>query len=140
VRLESSLLDLLMAAAERRLETAESPTWRPGTSVTVVMASEGYPGPVEKGRPIRGLEAAARLEGVEVFHAATKLVDGVVLSDGGRTLAVTATGESLAKAKLLAYTAVREIRWQGAWCRKDISDKAMAHEAAAVRAAVEDLA
>ena len=138
VRLESSLLDLLMAAAERRLETAEPPTWRPGASVTVVMASEGYPGPVEKGRPIRGLEAAARLDGVEVFHAATKLVDGVVLSDGGRTLAVTATGESLAKAKLLAYTAVREIRWQGAWCRKDISDRAMAHEAAAVRDAVED--
>jgi len=138
VRLESSLLDLLMAAVDRRLETAEAPTWRPGASVTVVMASEGYPGPVEKGRPIRGLDAAARIEGVEVFHAATRLSDGVVLSDGGRTLAVTATGETLAKAKLLAYTAVREIRWQGAWCRKDISDKAMAHEAAAVRSAAEE--
>ena len=53
------------------------------------------------------------------------------LSDGGRTLAVTAVAESLAKAKLKAYTAVKEIRWQGAWCRKDISDKAMAYELAA---------
>ena len=72
-----------------------------------------------------------RSEGVEVFHAATKLVDGTALSDGGRTLAVTAVAESLAKAKLKAYTAVKEIRWQGAWCRKDISDKAMAYELAA---------
>ena len=131
VRLESSLLDLLDAAADRRLETVEPPSWRDGASVTVVMASEGYPGPVEKGQPIRGLEAAGKVEGVEVFHAATKLVDGAVVSDGGRTLAVTAVAESLAKAKLQAYTAVREIRWQGAWCRKDISDKAMAHELAA---------
>ena len=71
---------------------------------------------------------------MQVFHAATKLADGAVVSDGGRTLAVTAVGESLAKAKLLAYTAVREIRWQGAWCRKDISDKAMAYELAAPEA------
>ncbi len=135
VRLESSLLELLDAVADRRLETVEPPVWREGASVTVVMASEGYPGPVEKGRPIRGLDEAARTEGVEVFHAATKLVDGTVHSDGGRTLAVTAVGDSLAKAKLLAYTAVKEIRWQGAWCRKDISDKGLAQEAAAVRTA-----
>jgi len=134
VRLESSLLDLLDAAADRRLEAVEPPTWREGASVTVVMASEGYPGPVEKGRPIRGLEAAAQVEGVEVFHAATKLVDGTVVSDGGRTLAVTAVADSLAKAKLQAYTAVRQIRWPGAWCRKDISDKAMAYELAAPQA------
>jgi phosphoribosylamine--glycine ligase len=128
VRLESSLLDLLDATADRRLETVEPPIWRDGASVTVVMAAEGYPGPVEKGRPIRGLEAAAAIEGVQVFHAATKLVDGAVLCDGGRTLAVTAVGDSLPRAKLLAYTAVKEIRWPGAWCRKDISDKALAFE------------
>ena len=131
VRLESSLLDLLDATADRRLETVEPPIWRDGASVTVVMAAEGYPGPVEKGRPIRGLEAAAAIEGVQVFHAATKLVDGAVLCDGGRTLAVTAVGDSLPRAKLLAYTAVKEIRWPGAWCRKDISDKALAFELSA---------
>ena len=132
VLFESSLLDLLDAVADRRLEAVEPPVWRPGASVTVVMASEGYPGPVEKGRTIRGLEAAAALPGVEVFHAATKLgADGSVLADGGRTLAVTAVGDSLARAKLLAYSGVREIRWPGAWCRKDISDKATAFELAA---------
>ncbi|MEI6240170.1 MAG: phosphoribosylamine--glycine ligase [Planctomycetia bacterium] len=131
VLLESSLLDMLDAVADRRLETVEPPAWRSGASVTVVMASEGYPGPVEKGRVIRGLAAADALPGVEVFHAATKLgADGSVLSDGGRTLAVTAVGDSLARAKLLAYSGVKEIRWPGAWCRKDISDKATAHELA----------
>ncbi|MFM8497590.1 MAG: phosphoribosylamine--glycine ligase [Planctomycetia bacterium] len=134
VLLESSLLDLLDAVADRRLETVEQPVWRPGASVTVVMASEGYPGAVEKGRPIRGIETADSLPGVEVFHAATKLAaDGSVLSDGGRTLAVTAVGDSLARAKLLAYSGVKEIRWPGAWCRKDISDKATAFELAAAR-------
>jgi phosphoribosylamine--glycine ligase len=134
VRLESSLLELLDAAADRRLDTVEPPRWREGSSVTVVMASEGYPGPVAKGRPIRGLEAAAAVEGVEVFHAATALADGAVVSDGGRVLAVTAVGDTLARAKLQAYSAVREIRWQGAWCRKDISDKALAFERAAAAA------
>ena len=135
---ESSLLDLLDAVADRRLESVEPPVWRTGASVTVVMASEGYPGPVEKGRVIRGLEAAAALPGVGVFHAATKLgADGSVLADGGRTLAVTAVGDSLARAKLLAYSGVREIRWPGAWCRKDISDKATTFElASSARAAV----
>jgi phosphoribosylamine--glycine ligase len=138
VLFESSLLDLLDAVADRRLESVEPPVWRTGASVTVVMASEGYPGPVEKGRVIRGLEAAAALPGVEVFHAATKLgADGSVLADGGRTLAVTAVGDSLARAKLLAYSGVREIRWPGAWCRKDISDKATTFElASSARAAV----
>jgi phosphoribosylamine--glycine ligase len=92
------------------------------------MASEGYPGAVQKGRAIRGLDAAAKVPDVEVFHAATRTADGSVQSDGGRVLAVTAVGPSLARAKLQAYSAVKEIRWLGAWCRKDISDKGLAHE------------
>jgi phosphoribosylamine--glycine ligase len=128
VRLESSLLELLDAAVDRRLETVEPPRWRDGASVTVVMAAEGYPGPVVKGHEIRGLDAAARLPDVQVFHAATRSAAGGVVSDGGRVLAVTACGGSLARAKLQAYTAVREIRWQGAWCRKDISDKGLVRE------------
>ncbi len=89
------------------------------------MASEGYPGPYEKGRPIRGLEEAAALPDVKVFHSGTKLVDGQVVTAGGRVLAVTALGTSFSAAKLQAYTAVKCIRWPGAWCRKDISDKAL---------------
>jgi phosphoribosylamine--glycine ligase len=128
VRLDSSLLDLLDAATDRQLDTAELPRWKEGASVTVIMASEGYPGPVAKGRPIRGLDTANAHAGVEVFHAATRVSDGSVVTDGGRVLAVTAVDESLAKAKLLAYTGVRAIRWQGAWCRKDIADKGLRHE------------
>ncbi len=127
-RLDSSLLELLDATADRRLHEVQPPIWRDGASVTVVMASAGYPGSVEKGRPIRGLDAAARVPDVQVFHAATRAVDGGVVNDGGRVLAVTATGTSLARAKLQAYTAVKEIRWPGAWCRKDISDKGLLRE------------
>jgi phosphoribosylamine--glycine ligase len=136
VRLDSSLLDLLDAAVDRRLDAAPPPAWRDGASVTVVMAAEGYPGAVERGRPITGLEAAGRVPGVQVFHAATRLDGGRVVTDGGRVLAVTALGATLAGAKLQAYTAVKEIRWPGAWCRKDIADKGLrrSHELLAAEA------
>ena len=89
------------------------------------MASEGYPGSYENGRIITGLDRAAAIEGVKVFHGGTKLVDGQVVTDGGRVLGVTAMGPTISSAKLKAYQAVKEIRWPGAWCRKDISDKAL---------------
>ncbi len=126
--MESSLLDLLDATADRTLDACPPPRWRDGAAVSVVMASEGYPGPVAKGQPIRGLEAAAGLANVQVFHAATSTVDGAIVANGGRVLAVTGLGSSLARAKLQAYTAVKQIRWAGAWCRKDISDKGLSRE------------
>jgi phosphoribosylamine--glycine ligase len=137
-RLDSSLLDLLDAAADRRLDEVEPPTWRPGASVTVVMAAEGYPAAVEKGRPIRGLEAAAAVEGVTVFHAATRTTEAGTVTDGGRVLAVTATAPTLARAKLQAYTGVKEIRWPGAWCRKDIADKGLHRERELAATAAEE--
>jgi len=128
VRLDSSLLELLDAAVDRRLDSVTPPAWRDGASVTVVMAAEGYPGPVAKGRPIRGLAAAGAIEGVEVFHAATQRAGDEIVTAGGRVLAVTAADSSLARAKLRAYTAVKEIRWPGGWCRKDIGDKGLRRE------------
>ena len=128
--LDSSLVDLFDAAVDRRLHEVAPPRWRDAASVTVVMAAEGYPGPVEKGRPITGLDAAGALEDVQVFHAATRLEAGRVVTDGGRVLAVTAQAPTLARAKLRAYTAVREIRWPGGWCRKDIADKGLDRERA----------
>jgi phosphoribosylamine--glycine ligase len=128
VRLDSSLLDLLDAAAAGRLDELEPPTWRSEASVTVVMAAEGYPGPTAAGRPIRGLAEAGRLPGVQVFHAATRQGTAGPETSGGRVLAVTALGPTLGKAKLQAYAAVREIRWPGAWCRKDIADKGLSRE------------
>jgi phosphoribosylamine--glycine ligase len=102
------------------------------------MAAEGYPGAVEKGRPIRGLEAAAAVEGVQVFHAATRTAETGVVTDGGRVLAVTAAAPTLARAKLQAYTGVRAIRWPGAWCRKDIADKGLRRERELAAAVVEE--
>jgi phosphoribosylamine--glycine ligase len=125
MRLQSDLVDLLEATVDGKLDEIAPPVWDPRPAVSVVMASEGYPGDYEKGRVIRGLEEAAALPDVKVFHSGTQLVDGQVVTAGGRVLAVTALGNSISAAKLQAYTAVKCIRWPGAWCRKDISDKAL---------------
>jgi len=125
MRLQSDLVEVMEATIDGRLEEIPPLRWDPRPSVCVVMASEGYPGEYETGRPIRGLEEAGAVQDVKVFHSGTKLVDGQVVTAGGRVLAVTALGNTIAAAKLQAYTAVKCIRWPGAWCRKDIADKAM---------------
>jgi phosphoribosylamine--glycine ligase len=126
MRLQSDLLDLLEATVDGKLHELDTPQWDPRPAVGVVMASAGYPGDYESGFPIRGLEQAAELPDVKVFHSGTKLEGTDIVNHGGRVLTVTALGESIAEAKLRAYSAVKLIRWQGAWCRKDISDKALA--------------
>lgn len=126
MRLKTDFFELLNATVDRRLSEIGSLEWDERPSVCVVMASEGYPGDYEKGKPIRGLQEAAKLEDVKVFHAGTKLgSDEVPVTSGGRVLGVTALGDSVAAAKLQAYKAVKCIRWDGAWCRKDIADKAI---------------
>jgi phosphoribosylamine--glycine ligase len=125
MRLESDLVDILEATADGRLAEARPLKWDPRPAVCVVMASEGYPGDYTKGHVIRGLTEAAAVPDAKVFHAGTQLRDGQTLTSGGRVLGVTAIGSSIAAAKLQAYTAVKCIRWDGAWCRKDISDKAL---------------
>lgn len=126
MRLKSDLLDLLEATVDGRLDAIEPLVWDPRPAVCVVMASEGYPGKYQTGRPIRGLEQAAKVPDVKVFHAGTATAAGQVITNGGRVLGVTALGSNVAAAKLQAYTAVKAIRWDGAWCRKDISDRAIA--------------
>lgn len=125
MRLQSDLFDVLEAAADGRLSELEPLQWdeRPGTCV--VMASEGYPGSYDKGHEISGIDNADALKDVKVFHAGTTIADGQVLTNGGRVLGVTALGSTISQAKLNAYSGVKEIRWRGAWCRKDISDKAL---------------
>jgi phosphoribosylamine--glycine ligase len=128
MRLTSDLAQILLAAAEHRLEEVEPLEWDPRPSICVVMASEGYPASYEKGRPIAGLDSAAQLEDVKVFHAGTKIANGKVTNNGGRVLGVTALGDDLAAAKAKAHEAVNRINWDGSWFRNDISDKAASSE------------
>ena len=124
MRLKTDLVDVLEATVEGRLGELDGLDWDERPSICVVMASEGYPNSYEKGHEITGLDAADEIEGVKVFHAGTSEANGKVVNSGGRVLGVTAIGTSISDAKLQAYKGVKEIRWQGAWCRKDISDKA----------------
>jgi phosphoribosylamine--glycine ligase len=125
MRLKSDIVDLFDAVIDGRLDQIDLPEWDERPSVCVVMASEGYPGKYKSGLPIRGLKEAAQVPDVKVFHAGTTLSNNQVVTQGGRVLGVTAIGSSISAAKLQAYTAVKAIRWDGAWCRKDISDKAV---------------
>lgn len=125
MRLKSDLVEVIDAALSGRLEDLGGLEWDPRPAVCVVMASEGYPGSYDRGKPIRGLSEAAKLADVKVFHAGTATLDGDVVTNGGRVLGVTALGESISDAKRRAYEGVKCIRWDGAWCRKDISDKAI---------------
>ncbi len=124
MRLKTDLAELLLAAATGKLEEFSSLEWDERAAVCVVMASAGYPGSYRKGKPIRGIADADALPDTKVFHAGTMLAVQETVNDGGRVLGVTALGETIAAAKLRAYQAVKCIRWDGAWCRKDISDKA----------------
>ncbi|MAI34801.1 MAG: phosphoribosylamine--glycine ligase [Planctomycetaceae bacterium TMED240] len=125
MRLKSDLFEVLEAAAEGRLGEIGPLEWDERPCTCVVMASEGYPGDYDKGREISGLANADALEDVKVFHAGTEISEGQVVTNGGRVLGVTAMGNTISQAKLNAYSGVKEIRWRGAWCRKDISDKAL---------------
>ncbi|MBI2481797.1 MAG: phosphoribosylamine--glycine ligase [Planctomycetia bacterium] len=125
MRLKSDIVDVIDATVSGELDKFGGLEWDTRPSVCVVMASEGYPGSYERGKPIRGLADAAKLPDVKVFHAGTATLDGQVVTNGGRVLGVTAMGDSISDAKRRAYEAVKCIRWEGAWCRKDISDKAV---------------
>ena len=123
--LESDLAEILLACVEGRLESAEV-RFSPRASMTVVMASGGYPGAYATGLPITGLDAAGKLDAVAVFHAGTKLgPDGETLTAGGRVLSVTATGETLQEARDRAYAAVERIHFEGATVRPDIGWRAL---------------
>ena len=125
MRLKTDLLDIFNAVVDGRLHEIGPLEWDARAAVCVVMASKGYPERYEKGFPIRGLEEAQSVPGTKVFHAGTAIAEsGDIISNGGRVLGVTGLGDTVSEAKLAAYTAVRCIRWDGAWCRKDISDKA----------------
>lgn len=124
-RLESDLLDLILATIEGRLDL-ETPSWSRKAALTVVMAAKGYPGTPETGSEIRNVENAANMNHVTVYHAGTaRRDDGALVAKGGRVLAVTAQGTTIADAQTRAYDAVRSIDWPGGFYRKDIGWRAI---------------
>jgi phosphoribosylamine--glycine ligase len=124
VRLESDLAEVLEKLAAGQLAGTEL-AWSPGASICVVLASGGYPGPSETGKPIAGLKAAAALEGVVVFHAGTRKADGGFATAGGRVLGVTARGPDLRAAAERAYAAADKIKFEGMHYRKDIGRRGL---------------
>ena len=135
MRLKTDLLDLLEAVADERLQDVERIEWDPRPSVCVVLCSGGYPGKFDSGKIITGLEEAAKLPDVKVFHAGTRPdAQNRALTDGGRVLGVTALGDTLAAAKARAYEAVKLINFPGMHFRTDIADKALKAKAPAAPA------
>ena len=123
-RLENDLVELLDASVNGALDKIEL-KWKPEVSVCVVMASSGYPGNYEKGKIIRGLDDAAKLPDVKVFHAGTAKNGNEIVTNGGRVLGVTALGKDLKTAQTAAYAAVEKIYFAGAQFRRDIAAKAL---------------
>jgi phosphoribosylamine--glycine ligase len=122
-RLASDLGELLLACVEGNLGNYRV-NWRPESCITVTLASAGYPGEVESGLPIEGLEAAGEVDGVTVFHSGTAMRDGKVVTTGGRVLSVSALGASLNEARERAYEATSRISFEGMQYRNDIAANA----------------
>ncbi len=126
-RLKSDLLAALLATSDGVLSNFDL-RWRAETALTVVMAANGYPETPRKGTIITGLEKAAAVAGVQVFHAGTIKHDGRLLANGGRVLNITGIGRTAAEAQQKAYAAITKINWPEGFCRSDIGWRAVARE------------
>ncbi len=126
MRMESDLLEAMEASIAGRVSDGDF-RWSPEPAVCVVMASGGYPGAFEAGKPITGIEEADRMYGVKIFHAGTSRRDGNYYTSGGRVLGVTARGKDLPDAVERAYDAVMKIRFDGMHYRKDIAARGLKH-------------
>jgi len=124
MRLESDLVEALEASVEGRTSDGDF-KWSADSAVCVVMASGGYPGTYEAGKKIVGLEQAAQMNGVKVFHAGTSRSDGNFYTSGGRVLGVSARATVLSEAVQRSYQAVANIGFDGAHYRKDIASRAL---------------
>lgn len=124
LRLKSDLLAALVACAQGRMADIVL-EWYPEPALVVVMATQGYPGHYARGSLIEGLEQAAEVPGVSIFHAGTKRDGGRLLADGGRVLGVAARAPTVPRAQELAYSAVDRIAWPDGFCRRDIGWRAI---------------
>src|SRR5881628_3256438 len=126
-RLKTDLLDVLVDITEHRLRSRKL-EWRQDAVATVVLVAGGYPGKVETGKQIFGLEEAKRIDGVKIYHAGTRFEDGRIYTTGGRVLSVTARGGTLAEALERAYFVTQMIEFEGKDYRKDIGRKGLARQ------------
>ena len=124
LRLESDLLGALEACVEGRLSETEF-RWKPGASACVIASSGGYPGSYQTGYEITGLEDAAKVPGVQIFHSGTALVGGTLRTSGGRVLGVSAAADTLAEALARAYEAIERIQFEAIYFRRDIGNRAL---------------
>jgi phosphoribosylamine--glycine ligase len=124
MRLKDDPVTLMLACCDGTLDKVTA-RWFDDVALTVVMCARGYPGEPEKGSEIRGLEGAAAMEGVEIFHAGTAARNGRIIANGGRVLNVTARGATVAEARARAYAAVDRIDWPEGFCRRDIGWRAL---------------
>ncbi len=124
MRLKSDLAEVMLAVADGTLDQVEL-NWDERPAIAVVATSKGYPGKYPIGLPITGIEDAASMRDVRVFHSGTKRVDGQLVTDGGRVLAVTALGDTIADAQKRAYQAMGKIHFDGMHYRKDIGRQAV---------------
>ncbi len=127
LRLMSDLVPALLACCDGMLKNFDL-RWYADAALTVVMAAKGYPGSYAKGSVIDGLEAAAAVEGVEIFHAGTSADGGRILANGGRVLDISALGKTVGEAQARAYRAVDRIQWPEGFCRRDIGFRAIERE------------
>ena len=127
LRLMSDLVPALIAARDGQLKNFDL-RWYPDPALTVVMATKGYPGSYSKGSVIEGLDEAAQVECVEIFHAGTKEEGGHIVANGGRVLNVCALGKTVREAQQRAYGAIDRIRWPEGFCRRDIGWRAVERE------------
>ncbi len=128
LRLMSDLVPALLASVDGQLKSFDL-RWYPDPALTVVMAAKGYPGDYKRGSVIEGLDEAAKVEGVQIFHAGTKAEGGKILANGGRVLNVSAIGKTVKEAHARAYEAISRIRWPEGFCRSDIGWRAIEREA-----------
>jgi len=127
LRMMSDLVPAMVAACDGQLKSFNL-RWVQETALTVVMATKGYPGSYGKGSVIEGLDEAAKIEGVEIFHAGTKADGDHILANGGRVLNVCALGKTVREAQARAYEAIDRINWPEGFCRRDIGWQAVARE------------
>jgi phosphoribosylamine---glycine ligase len=129
LRMMSDIVPAMLASIDGQLRNFDL-RWYPDAALTVVMAAKGYPGDYKKGTAISGLDDAATVEGVEIFHAGTRSSDGAILANGGRVLNVCALAKNVTEAQQLAYEAIDRIRWADGFCRRDIGWQAVELEKA----------